>query len=242
MLYHQRNGFTLIELLVVIAIIAILAAILFPVFARAREKARQTSCLSNEKQICLALVMYSSDYDETNAPCDMLDPRDNLYVYWPTLIYPYTKNMQATICPSHEVYDTASWYSQYNYNENGQNAVGFNVSYQMNMITTWNWTQWTDGKSHSGPAGQRVAQCTSPSETVAIWEGNAPDAWSDSHYWGWEAVPHPDQVVIAHNGGLNFGYADGHAKWAKYAAITPNNLSAVQGTYTPFNVPYYDSN
>jgi prepilin-type N-terminal cleavage/methylation domain-containing protein len=101
MLYHQRNGFTLIELLVVIAIIAILAAILFPVFARAREKARQTSCLSNEKQICLALVMYSSDYDETNAPCDMLDPRDNLYVYWPTLIYPYTKNMQATICPSH---------------------------------------------------------------------------------------------------------------------------------------------
>ena len=61
----MRRGFTLIELLVVIAIIAILAAILFPVFARAREKARQTSCLSNVKELALALLMYSQDYDET---------------------------------------------------------------------------------------------------------------------------------------------------------------------------------
>jgi prepilin-type N-terminal cleavage/methylation domain-containing protein len=59
-----RKGFTLIELLVVIAIIAILAAILFPVFAKAREKARQTSCLSNEKEIALAILMYTQDYDE----------------------------------------------------------------------------------------------------------------------------------------------------------------------------------
>jgi len=63
----MRRGFTLIELLVVIAIIAILAAILFPVFARAREKARQTSCLSNVKQIVLAALMYCQDYDETIA-------------------------------------------------------------------------------------------------------------------------------------------------------------------------------
>src|SRR6478672_5991246 len=62
---RKQNGFTLIELLVVIAIIAILAAILFPVFARAREKARQTSCLSNLKQIGLAFLMYNQDYDET---------------------------------------------------------------------------------------------------------------------------------------------------------------------------------
>src|SRR5476651_819462 len=62
---RSRHGFTLIELLVVIAIIAILAAILFPVFARAREQARRTSCLSNMKQIGLALFMYAQDYDET---------------------------------------------------------------------------------------------------------------------------------------------------------------------------------
>ena len=61
----SRRGFTLIELLVVIAIIAILAAILFPVFAKAREKARQASCLSNVKQMCLALMQYAQDYDET---------------------------------------------------------------------------------------------------------------------------------------------------------------------------------
>ncbi|MES2465576.1 MAG: prepilin-type N-terminal cleavage/methylation domain-containing protein, partial [Armatimonadota bacterium] len=65
---RRSSGFTLIELLVVIAIIAILAAILFPVFAQAREKARQTSCLSNVKQICLALNMYAQDADETYPP------------------------------------------------------------------------------------------------------------------------------------------------------------------------------
>jgi prepilin-type N-terminal cleavage/methylation domain-containing protein len=68
-----RKGFTLIELLVVIAIIAILAAILFPVFARAREKARQTSCVSNLKQVALASLMYTQDYDE--CPPGQLMPR-----------------------------------------------------------------------------------------------------------------------------------------------------------------------
>ena len=64
----ERKGFTLIELLVVIAIIAILASILFPVFSRAREKARQASCASNQKQLTLALLMYADDYDETLPP------------------------------------------------------------------------------------------------------------------------------------------------------------------------------
>ena len=100
----MRKGFTLIELLVVIAIIAILAAILFPVFARAREKARQTSCLSNQKQIGLGLMMYCQDYDETY-PLSYLYVNPAAggsagYVHWSGMIAPYVKNWQLFVCPS----------------------------------------------------------------------------------------------------------------------------------------------
>ena len=100
---RDRKGFTLIELLVVIAIIAILAAILFPVFARAREKARQTSCLSNLKEIALAFNMYVSDYDERTPPGGgWTDPSGNEPgpAYWQLRIEPYLKNTQILNCPS----------------------------------------------------------------------------------------------------------------------------------------------
>ena len=89
----RKNGFTLIELLVVIAIIAILAAILFPVFARAREKARQSSCLSNVKQLMLAVQQYAQDYDE-RMPGHGNSPQ------WPGQIFPYVKNAHVYACPS----------------------------------------------------------------------------------------------------------------------------------------------
>ena len=104
------SGFTLIELLVVIAIIAILAAILFPVFAQAREQARKTSCLSNAKQWGLGILMYIQDYDEAmvqsenyGAPLLRADGSHyREYQPWPALVQPYVKNKQMGICPDNK--------------------------------------------------------------------------------------------------------------------------------------------
>jgi prepilin-type N-terminal cleavage/methylation domain-containing protein len=107
MLHPRRahRGFTLIELLVVIAVIAILAAILFPVFAQARAKARQIACLSNMRQIGLALQEYASDYDGMMPPSQIyydLDPNPSAPVSWPTLIYTYVKSQEVFVCPAGE--------------------------------------------------------------------------------------------------------------------------------------------
>ncbi|HZT43650.1 MAG TPA: prepilin-type N-terminal cleavage/methylation domain-containing protein [Chthonomonadaceae bacterium] len=108
---RRRNGFTLIELLVVIAIIAILAAILFPVFAQAREKARQATCLSDEKQIGLGFMMYVQDYDETfpllqyQLVVPTIDTTAASLRFWTDFIYPYVKNGTLTT----DAYGTASW-------------------------------------------------------------------------------------------------------------------------------------
>src|SRR5712691_2053452 len=93
---ERRKGFTLIELLVVIAIIAILAAILFPVFAQARDKARQTTCLSNTKEMALAILQYTQDYDET-FPRDTYDGQKT---WWMDYVQPYIKSEAIWRCPS----------------------------------------------------------------------------------------------------------------------------------------------
>jgi prepilin-type N-terminal cleavage/methylation domain-containing protein/prepilin-type processing-associated H-X9-DG protein len=125
--HKPRRAFTLIELLIVIAIIAILAAILFPVFARARENARRASCQSNLKQIGLASMQYSQDYDERFVPasaCGDANPPCNVDIRWPQLLDPYTKNKQIYKCPS----TTFTWDDNPGWTNSGYVPYGINFN------------------------------------------------------------------------------------------------------------------
>jgi prepilin-type N-terminal cleavage/methylation domain-containing protein/prepilin-type processing-associated H-X9-DG protein len=148
---HPRSAFTLIELLVVIAIIAILAAILFPVFAQARAKARQTSCLSNDKQVGTAVAMYTQDYDESMVPASWnngtpaSDPclATGVPTTWPVLVQPYVKSWQLFRCPD----NLKNPYNFWGSNPYGQqtntcwkgftSSYGYNYNY-LNLSSTCN--------------------------------------------------------------------------------------------------------
>ena len=158
---QRRKGFTLIELLVVIAIIAILAAILFPVFAQARSKARQTSDLSNMKQLGTAMLMYVQDYDERYNPtgngngASCPGEPSASWDLWPALLYPYVKNGQVFISPQFKAEDNLYGTSWYCHAHLQPMLIGgkFYVSYMMNSFETWSWqggTTWTNGGDHFG--------------------------------------------------------------------------------------------
>ncbi len=202
-----RRGFTLIELLVVIAIIAILAAILFPVFARAREKARQASCLSNMKQLGLACIMYLQDNDG-RYPGTYWDgppppPWNGTWRYWSDLIQPYVKNRQCFYCPS-----------------SGEAVGGTDWSYGMPTFYSWA----TDAAVSSWQYG--VAGSVMLLEaTWGVFDGPTFFASSQAPYGG--------RIRDVHNDGLNVAYADGHAKWQKVRMLTRFQCSG--GPYAPWS-------
>jgi prepilin-type N-terminal cleavage/methylation domain-containing protein/prepilin-type processing-associated H-X9-DG protein len=228
----HRRGFTLIELLVVIAIIAILAAILFPVFAQAREKARQAVCLSNLKQLGTAIMLYAQDYEE-NYPIYDYYPKETFF--WYDMINPYVKasNTRTSIfvCPSVSGQFTTS-----------NNSGGYGVNYlhviqyakEFNNSKTLKWyTSRNDGPCAMASLGR-------PAETVMIADSQAecgPIAGS-----GMAAVYCPIELPTGptwyknicidktyalasrHSGGGNYLMADGHAKWMRREAVLNTSL------------------
>lgn len=227
----RTKGFTLIELLVVIAIIAILAAILFPVFAKAREKARQTSCVSNQKQLMLAYNMYAQDYDEQW--CYWWHGSGN-YFYWWEMLQPYMKNTQLFRCPS-AAKDSATMNSLY---------PGWTVP--ATYCPLWYQQAWwgtpAGGDAMGGGAIDSAlngyayrpfgpAVCKNPVDTCLLVEG-----------YGIQNPANLNQATIGfsgftgtgesyrHNDGWNCGFVDGHAKWIKATSFwaTSANDGTVQ--------------
>jgi prepilin-type N-terminal cleavage/methylation domain-containing protein/prepilin-type processing-associated H-X9-DG protein len=224
-------GFTLIELLVVIAIIAILAAILFPVFAQAREKARTISCLSNTKQIGLATMMYVQDYDETffSQPwpggCPMSQtgywtdgPSSGLVQpqqHWATLIYPYVKNGQLFHCPSFSGSTYTASYALFNCSDPTQNSSSpRNIKEVDYGLNEWILAVPVTLAALGSPAEIGLGQDATyiydgPSVCVhgSLYFINAIEAFGGPIDWWGNSV--------RHTAGNNFFFCDGHSKWAR---------------------------
>ncbi len=204
----MRRGFTLIELLVVIAIIAILAAILFPVFAKAREKARQTSCLSNAKQLATGLYMYCQDYDEALPFCFSSDgyPGYTWYRYWYEQAEPYIKNTQIFSCPSSGV--------QYNFLTRRTADYGWN---QAHMPYRYPYGATSLALLHR-PAEIMMFCDAQPSGGIVTWD-NRMYTYCAICYNNPTYAYLCNSVANRHNDGANVGYWDGHAKWLQRTAI-----------------------
>jgi prepilin-type N-terminal cleavage/methylation domain-containing protein/prepilin-type processing-associated H-X9-DG protein len=199
-----RRGFTLIELLVVIAIIAILAAILFPVFAQAREKARQTMCASNLRNLGTAVLMYAQDYDE-QLPLAAYATAGFGFVTWHDLTDPYARNTSIWHCPSSPLQKA---------DQGG--AVTTHFGYNVRYLTTIA----PDFSNAAGHTAVSLAAVQRPTETVMLADARAsvPASWcgddgkfllppsqGDAHCWG--------RPSFLHSEGSNLLWLDGHAKW-----------------------------
>jgi prepilin-type N-terminal cleavage/methylation domain-containing protein/prepilin-type processing-associated H-X9-DG protein len=238
-----RTGFTLIELLVVIAIIAILAAILFPVFAKVREKARQISCASNMRQLGLGTLEYVQDYDETY-PCGEYQAAgsgNNTGEGWAGQIYPYLKATGILKCPDDStIPPTGEVAISYAYNthldeETDANAAAFyvpgvqklsSVTSPTNVVCFFEVTQSYETGTNGAPT---IPDFHSP--TGFGWWGNGPNGAS-AYATGNMSAPFfaaGDTITPYHTNGSNWVACDGHVKWQMGSAIS-NGINAISPT------------
>jgi prepilin-type N-terminal cleavage/methylation domain-containing protein/prepilin-type processing-associated H-X9-DG protein len=197
------RGFTLIEILVVVAIIGLLAAILFPVFARARENARRTSCASNLKQLGLGIMQYIQDYDETY-PCVYLWAADSQGRYWTHDIYPYVKSTQVYVCPS------SNANGKFDINNLGQAQTS--VRYGMNNNAF--------GSGTTQPT--KAAQITQPAQLLMLTD-------TENRITGWNSFMSDvgnHTMSFRHFEGANVAFVDGHVKWLKEENILYSSSTA----------------
>ncbi|MBC8137585.1 MAG: DUF1559 domain-containing protein, partial [Fibrella sp.] len=205
-----KRAFTLIELLVVIAIIAILAAILFPVFAQSREKARQTSCLSNEKQVGIAILQYLQDHDDTYMAAD----HESTSPYtWFDPLQPYLKNRDVFKCPSLDINDETGLPATSPLLANNGKEY---TAYVINGL----FSHATEEAKFKTPAEQIIVaerEKNIDAFDYHAWEEEhsepTPQAEDPEEHEEWEK----DHIAKArHTGGANYLFADGHAKWYRF--------------------------
>ena len=210
----KKSAFTLIELLVVIAIIAILAAILFPVFARARENARRASCQSNLKQIGLGITQYAQDYDER------LPARDTTLGNWRQVIQPYIKSTQLFACPSNEGNTLPTVPLQANPKDNIPRSYICNGQHPALAAPS------IGGTAPMGPTqGASLAQMGDVSRTLIVTECAPTWRYGEAPVNVVPAANFPNYLFSGHLGQINFLFADGHVKAMKPAATgSPTNM------------------